>query len=118
MIYPITETMGLPYDVAGAEVFSHTHVRPSLEASYSIIERWSDRTMLVTGRVLLDDYGFQALTLDKGFSNGLDAYLTHGSSITTAGPYLVIVRRNSLRKLAMSRSDLVVRQLRKKLRAA
>jgi uncharacterized protein involved in type VI secretion and phage assembly len=118
MIYPITETMGLPYDVAGAEVFSHTHVRSALEASYSIIDRWSDRTMFVTGRVLFDDYSFQAFTLDKVFSNGMDAYLTHGSGITTAGPYLVIVRRNSLRKLAMSRSDLAVKYLHKNLRAA
>lgn len=114
MIYPITETMGLPYDVAGAEVFSHTHVRPSLEASYSIIDRWSDRTMFITGRVLFDGYKFQAFTLDKVFSNGLDAYLTCNGG----APYLVIVRRNSLRKLALSRSDLAVLQFRKKLRAA
>jgi hypothetical protein len=114
MIYPITETMGLPYDVAGAEVFSHTHVRSSLEASYRIIDRWSDRTMFATGRVLFDSYNFQDFTLDKVFSNGLDAYLTHNM----AAPYLVIVRRDSLRKLVMSKSDLAVRYLRKKLRAA
>lgn len=114
MIYPITETMGLPYDVVGAEVFSHTHVRPSLEASYSIIDRWSDRTLYLRGKDLFDGYNFQDFTLDKVFSNGLDAYLTH----STAGTYLLIVRRNSLRKLTVSKSDLAVRYLRKKLRAA
>jgi hypothetical protein len=114
MIFPVTDTMGLPYDVPVAEVYGHSHDKTRLNYTYGIVERWPVTNLQENGHYL-KNYGFTSpLVLDRSFSNGIDAYLTSRNTM----PLLVLVNRSRLTKLTLSRSDLAIRQLYKKLRAA